>query len=241
MSSEVFWTILMVGAALVLGVGGALWSWYQQKKRREALAALAKGLGMSFDPSHDRSHDDEYAHFEIFRRGRSRVAHNTMWGRLPINGREYPAKMGDFRYKVTRSSGKSRSTRTYRFSYLILHLPFANVPDLLIRREGLFDKLAGVVGFDDIDFESAEFSRRFHVKSKDKRFAYDVVTPAMMEFLLHAPGPSVDIEHGRLCLADGKTRWRVEQFEESLAWATRFLSLWPEHVLADLERRGAAS
>ena len=74
---------------------------------------------------------------------------------MTIDERNYPAKMGDFVYKITTSTGKSTQTRTYRFSYLILHLPFGNVPDLLIRREGMFDKLAGAFGFDDIDFESA--------------------------------------------------------------------------------------
>ena len=64
-------------------------------------------------------------------------------------------------------SGKSTQTHTYRFSYLIAHVPFAGVPALLNRREGMFDKIAGAFGFDDIDYESAEFSRRFQVKSAD--------------------------------------------------------------------------
>ena len=46
-----------------------------------------------------------------------------------------------------------RTTRTHRFSYLIVHLPFSGLPDLLIRPEGVFDKMAGAFGFDDIDFE----------------------------------------------------------------------------------------
>ena len=87
---------------------------------------------------------------------------------VEIDGRPYPVKMGDFNYKVTRSTGKGSNTTTYRLSYLILHLPFALTPDLLIRREGVFDKIAGAIGFDDIDFESAEFSRRFYVKSSDR-------------------------------------------------------------------------
>ena len=112
--------------------------------------------------------------------------------------------MGDFTYKVTTSSGKSTTTTTYRFSYLILHMPWSGVPDLLIRREGMFDKIAGVLGFDDIDFESAQFSRRFHVSSTDKRFAYDVIDPRMMEFLLKGDPPTVDIENTRCCISDGR-------------------------------------
>jgi len=226
--------ILAVVALVALA---AWWSWRQAKARREALAALAAELDWRFDPSPDADHDEEYAQFELFRRGHSRRAYNTLRGELAIDGRAWPCKAGDFLYKVTSSNGKTTSTHTYRFSYLILRLPFPAVPDLLIRREGLFDKLAGVLGFDDIDFESEEFSRRFHVKGPDKRFAYDVLHPRMMEFLLAQEMPAVDIERGHCCFADGRRRWDVDGFRERLDLARRFFDLWPEHVLVDLEVR----
>lgn len=224
--------LVIVGIVLVGAV--AYFSWLAEKKRREAMAALAAELGWRFDRTRDRSHDDEYAHFEIFRRGHSRAAYNTMWGELERQGRRWPAKMGDFTYKITTSTGKSTSTQTYRFSYLILHMPWSRVPDLLIRREGMFDKIAGVLGFDDIDFESAEFSRRFHVSSPDKRFAYDVIDPRMMEFLLKGDPPTVDLENRRCCISDGRRRWEPVEFRQKLAWITEFLDHWPKHVLASL-------
>ena len=225
--------LLVIAGIILVGVV-AYFSWLAEKKRREAMAALAAELGLSFDPARDRSHDEEYAHFEIFRRGHSRAAHNTMSGQLEFQGRQWPAKMGDFTYKITTSTGKSTTTQTYRFSYLILHMPWSGVPDLLIRREGMFDKIAGVLGFDDIDFESAEFSRRFHVSSPDKRFAYDVIDPRMMEFLLRGDPPTVDIENRRCCISDGRSRWEPVEFRQKLAWITEFLDHWPAHVLASL-------
>ena len=225
--------LLVIAGIILVGVV-AYFSWLAEKKRREAMAALAAELGLSFDPARDRSHDEEYAHFEIFRRGHSRAAYNTMSGQLEFQGRQWPAKMGDFTYKITTSTGKSTTTQTYRFSYLILHMPWSGVPDLLIRREGMFDKIAGVLGFDDIDFESAEFSRRFHVSSPDKRFAYDVIDPRMMEFLLRGDPPTVDIENRRCCISDGRSRWEPVEFRQKLAWITEFLNHWPAHVLASL-------
>ncbi len=225
--------LLVIAGIVLVGVVAYL-AYLAEKKRREAMAAFAAELGWNFDPTKDRSHDEEYAHFEIFRRGHSRAAYNTLWGDLDIDGRRWPAKMGDFTYKVTHSTGKSTSTQTYRFSYLILHLPWSSVPDLLIRREGMFDKIAGVLGFDDIDFESAEFSRRFHVSSPDKRFAYDVIHPRMMEFLMTGDPPTVDIENTRCCVSDGSRRWEPVEFRQKLAWITEFLERWPEHVLATL-------
>lgn len=206
-----------------------------EKKRRLALAALANELGWQFDPSHDHEHDDEYAHFEVFRHGHGRVAYNTLLGNFVVDQRTYPTKMGDFRYKVTRSTGKGSSTRTYNLSYIIVHLPFRRVPDLLIRREGVFDKLAGAIGFDDIDFESAEFSKRFYVKSPDKRFAYDVVHPRAMEFLMQTDPPAIDLEHGRLCIVDGTRRWKPAEFKSYLAWVDAFFDLWPDYLTEQLD------
>lgn len=223
---------------VIIVVGFVLYYAYLlEKKRREEMAVLAAELGWSFDPSKDRSHDDEYAHFEIFRRGHSRAAYNTLSGQLTVDDRTYPAKMGDFTYKVTSHTGKSTSTRTYRFSYLILQLPFVNVPNLLIRHEGMFDKLAGAFGFDDIDFESVEFSKSFHVKSPDKKFAYDVIDPRMMEFLLAEKSPTIDIEYGRCCLSDGRHKWSPMEFKATLNWAGRFFDQWPDHVTASLEKQ----
>ncbi len=225
--------ILVIVVIAVAGVIGYL-AWLAEKKRRQALAALAAELGWRFDPLRDRGHDDEYAHFEIFRRGHSRAAMNTLTGQIEIDTQASPIKMGDFTYKITTHTGKTTQTHTYRFSYLIVHLPYARVPDLLVRREGLFDKIAGAFGFDDVDFESAEFSRRFFVKGSDKRFAYDVIHPRMMEFLLASDPPAVDIERGRCCLSDGRHRWEPAEFKAKLTWLDRFFDHWPAHVTAEL-------
>ena len=225
--------ILIIVALAVIVFFGYL-SYLAAKKRREALAALAGELGWRFEARRDRSHDDEYAHFEIFRRGHSRAAYNTLIGDLEIDDRPCPSKLGDFTYKITTSTGKSTQTHTYRFSYLIVHLPFAGAPDLLIRREGMFDKLAGAFGFDDIDFESADFSKRFYVKSPDKRFAYAVIHPRMMEFLLAGDPPTVDIEYGRCCLSDGRHRWEPQEFRAMLTWVVEFFERWPDLLTAHL-------
>lgn len=230
--------ILLIIAVAVIGLVAVVLGHKAAQARREALAALARELGWGFDPSNDTTHDDLYAQFEVFRRGHSRAAYNTLRGDLVIDGRPYAAQMGDFTYKVTTSNGKSSSTTTYRFSYLILRLPFPLVPQLLIRPEGVFDKLMGAVGFDDIDFESAEFSRRFFVKSTDKRFAYDVVHPRMMEFLMGLGSPpAVDIERGACCLTDGRRRWDVEQFRWHTGFAAQFFDRWPDHLTAELDAR----
>ncbi len=225
--------VFFIGIAGVIGYL-AYRGWQAAEQRRESLAALAARLGWSFDPEPDDSHDEEYAHFEMFRRGHGRRAYNTLAGPFEIAGSDCRAKAGDFLYKITTSNGKTTTTHTHHFSYLIVHLPFAEVGDLFIRPEHFFDRIASTLGFDDIDFESDEFSRRFLVKSPDKRFAYAVVHPRMMEFLLDADPVALDIEQGRSCLSDGSSPWTPEAFEHRMTFLKRFFALWPPHVLDSL-------
>jgi hypothetical protein len=231
------WHVILIVCVLVGGAIAAYLGHRAEQRRRAEMAALAASLGWRFDHRRDRAHDDQYAHFGIFRRGHSRAAYNTLEGELVVDERPCPSRMGDFVYRVTRHSGKSSSTRTYRFSYLIVHLPFRGAPDLLIRPEGVLDRLAGAFGFDDIDFESAEFSRRFYVRSSDKRMAYDILHPEMMEYLLGTAAEAVDIERDRCCMSDGRRRWTPGEFRGKLHWIRRFLELWPEHVTSGLEKR----
>jgi len=227
--------ILLIIAVVALVAWGAYLMHLAEKKRREEFLALANELGWRFNPARDSSHDDEYAHFELFRRGHSRVAFNTLSGSVEIDGRTFNAKAGDFRYKVTSGSGKNRRTTTHTFSYLIFHLPFAT-PELLIRPEGFFDKIAGALGFDDIDFESEKFSREFHVKGSDRKFAYDVVHPRMMELLLAKRPPAIDVERGRCCLSDGRSRWDPAGFKAKISFLRAFFDLWPDHLTDDLDK-----
>jgi len=227
--------VLIVAVFVALFVLFAHYAYQQQQQRIAELTALAGKLRWRFDSDRDSSHEDEYPQFEVFRRGHSRHAYNTLRGTVDVGGQRCRAKMGDYHYCITSGSGKTRSTRTYTFSYLLIHLPYASVPNVFIREEGIFDALAGALGFDDIDFESAEFSRRFHVKSPDKRFAYDVIHPGMMEYLLATSPPTIDIEEGQCCLVDGNgTCWSPAEIEARLDWSHRFFELWPKHLVATL-------
>lgn len=224
--------LIVVGIALFAGL--AYLSWLQAKKRREAFAEFARKIGWRFDPDHFSIDGSPLDHFDMFRKGHSRRAFNTLSGNLTIDELDCAAQAGDYRYKVTTGSGKNRRTRTHRFSYLAFRLPFAEVPDVVIRREGLFDKIGGVFGFDDIDFESEEFSRKFYVQSKDRRFTYDLIHPRMMEFLLAKQPPQIDIEAGYVLLTNGTSTWQIEEFGRRFDFAREFMRLWPPHLVDSL-------
>lgn len=226
--------IILVIAIIVAVIYATIAANKREKERRAALAQLAIDLGCVYRPEHDTSHDDLYKQFSIFRQGHSRTAMNTIEGRIAHNDNPFVLRMGDFQYKVTTSNGKTTTTTTYRLSYLILHPPLGPMPDLLIRPEGLLDKLAGAIGFDDIDFESSEFSKRFFIKSPDKKFAYDVISPTMMEFLLASDKKTISIEDSVCLVSTGTKRWSPDEFRTQLDWTLSFFDHWPTYLTDDL-------
>ena len=225
--------ILIFVAFAALIIGGAIYSYKQQQARRLALAQLASHQGWSFEPSNDPSHDSRFSQFSIFTSGKNRYAYNTIRGSLKIAGADWPIQFGDFHYQTESSNGKQTTTHTHLLSYLILESPYLGAPDLFIRGEGFFDRIASAIGFDDIDFESDEFSRAFLVKSSDKRFAYDVISPQMMEFMLATTPPTVDFQRAVCCLYHGGVL-KPEDFAATLQWTVEFFEHWPRHVIAEL-------
>lgn len=225
--------LFFIFIAFVIVVGG-LCSHRQQTERSEALAQLASELDWEFDPTRNHDHGHEFDQFSIFTTGQSRYAYNTLRGELEIGGSHWTGQLGDYHYQTTSGTGKNRRTTTHLFSYLIAKLPYGEVPSLTIRREHLFDRMASFLGFDDIDFESAEFSDRFHVKSADKRFAYAVIHPRMMEFLLTEDPPTIDLQEGYCCVYTQKA-WEPELFRTHATWIEKFFSLWPRHVTSTLQ------
>jgi len=234
--------ILVVVFGLVAEAIG--WMQHQaQAARRDALARVAAEQGMRFDAKPRDwgggwlSSRSPLAPFPVFQKGHSRRSTNHVEGKLRAWDRELPATVADYRYKITSGTGKNRRTRTYQLSFLLLRLPFGHrVPWLCVRREHLGHKIAAVAGFDDIDFESAEFSRRFHVTSKDRRFAYNLIDPRMIEFLLDVEPPEIAINEGFLLVtpAAGSRLWAPQDFAAACRWTEDFLARWPQFVVKDL-------
>lgn len=241
---------LLVPVAIAIVVAIAVAANKANQRRLAEFRAVAEESGLNFDPSSRPGFDREHPRIECFQQGHSRRAFNLLSGALaPRPGAEESAQLqcivGEYEFKVTTSNGKSTQTVTYTFGFAILITRWHVLPDMLIRHEGFFDKIAGFLGFDDIDFESAEFSRTFMVKSSDKRFAYDLIDAQMMEFLLQAQGgtvPNIDVGDSGFCLWYGQSK-RLEPREllKLLDWGREFFGRWPRVLRADLDERTGAN
>jgi hypothetical protein len=202
-------------------------------RRRESLRALADQLGFRFDPDADHGLWSRHQHFGLFTTGDSRQGTNAMTGAIKVGDLPVAVFMGDYRYTTESGSGKDRRRTTHRHSYLICRMPFPVRQTLSFRKEGVFDKIAGAIGFEDIDFESAEFSRKFFVRSSDKKFAYDLFDPRMMQWLLESDPPSIQVAADEM-LISGST-WPAEHFRNRVEFVREFIARWPSHLVDRLQ------
>ncbi len=201
--------------------------YFADKKRREALAALAARLGLRFSVDHDHTLASQMAFLDKLARGENRYAFNVMRGSF----RNYPVIAGDFHYETHSTDSKGRrQTHHHYISFYLLVMP-AHFPELTIGRESWLSKIAQAFGYDDIDFESHEFSRRFCVRSLDRKFAYDVCNARMIEYLLGNPDVSIEIEKSSLAMLFD-SRMDVAKVEANLNRLVEIRTRIPDYLFA---------
>ena len=225
MRPEVIFIVFGLFALLV--IAGIIYSIIAARKRREALFELATRLGLDFSPAHDSQMADGYSFLNKLAQGSNRYASNVLSG----NYQGHRVLAFDYHYETHSTDSKgNRQTHHHYFSFFILLLPKV-FPELKISREGFGSKIAQAFGYDDIDFESAEFSREFCVRSKDKRFAYDVCNAQMIEYLLANRDLNLEIEANALALAFG-TCLAADKIEENLQRLLQVRQLLPEYLVS---------
>lgn len=189
--------------------------------------ALAAKLGLRFDPQKDRDLAGRYSFLDKLRTGSNRYAFNVLSG----VSQGHNVAIFDYHYETHSTNSKGhRQTHHHYFSCFLLHLP-GSFPELVIAREGFFSKMAQALGYDDIDFESHEFSRRFCVRSADKKFAYDVCHARMMEYLLANDDLTIEIE-GDVLAITFSSRLDPERIETNLNRLIASRSLMPEYLFS---------
>jgi len=183
---------------------------------------VAAKLGLRFAPAKDRDMARRYRFLDKLRKGSNRYAFNILSGSY----QGYDLILFDYHYQT----GSGKNTHHHYFSFFILHLT-VSFPELVIGPEDVFSKIAQAIGYDDIDFESHEFSRKFCVRSRDKKFAYDVCNARMIEYLLSNVDLSIEIEGNSLAISL-RSRLAPADIESNLNRLLTIRSLMPEYLFS---------
>ena len=205
----------------------AYYAYVAAQRRKTELWTLAVSWAFSWDGDDPFGIEDKYEAFSALSRGHSRHAYNVFHG--DRNGRA--TICFDYRYKT--GSGKSQST--HELSGAIIRHGYL-FPHLLVRPEGFLDKVAEFVGLDDIDFESAEFSRTFYVKCENRKFAFDIFHGRAMEYMLAQPRKfSMEFRGGNVLVTNDST-WSPQLFESAIAQVEGLLAMMPEYLVQSLHK-----
>jgi hypothetical protein len=220
---EGFEGLFVVGIVLLV-IAAAAFGWWQAKKRREAFQALARKLGMRYRRK-DRGIANRYSFLDKLDQGSNRYAENVLEGQY----KNHPVVAFDYHYETYSTDSKgNRQTHHHHFSFFILTQD-RHFPELRIYPETMMSKFGQMLGYDDIDFESIEFSKAFTVRSTDKKFAYDICHTRMMEYMLRNRSLSVEFESQ--CIALGSdSRLAVEHFEVRLNQLCEIRNLIPDYL-----------
>jgi hypothetical protein len=215
--------VVFIALLIVLLVAGVI----SARKRRDAMTAMAAKLGLRFEPQKNYNLAKRYKFLDKLRAGSNQYAFNILSGTF----REHEVMVFDYHYETHSTDSKGHSqTDHYYFSFFILLMP-VSFPELLICKEGFFSKIAQAIGYDDIDFESYEFSRKFCVRSKDKKFAYDVCNGRMIEYLLANTDLTIEIENNVLTISFN-SQLSPERIEPNLNRLVELRSLMPGYLFS---------
>ncbi len=227
------WFVFLIVCVLALVIWGAINAHRQSKARTAALAALAGQWGLGFAAAKQRGAEYRFPEHAFFKQGDRRWVSNSMSGACELSARPVTLHLGDFTYETDDTDAKGHSSSTTSCcSYLVVNLGI-KTPRLAIRPESFGDMVMGVIGFRDIEFESAQFNSKFHVHASDKKFAFDVCHARAQENLMRAPFKAFDLIDGVLLVPSDKV-WSPAQFVAAREFAAELLAGWPAFVWDNL-------
>ena len=92
-----------------------------------------------------------------------------------------------------------------RYSCVLTRLGLKSAEPFQLSREGFFGRLADHMGLHDIELELEDFNKAFTVRSKDRKFATDLLDQRMMSWLLEAKemfpkGVTIQIDRRQMLL-----------------------------------------
>jgi hypothetical protein len=221
-------------AAVVLTILGCVGVYVliKSRRRRQEIEALAVQLGFRYDRNDPYNLPERYAHMAFFSMGQDRKATNVLTGK--VNGQD--VILFDYRFKT--GSRKSENQTTYHFQAAILGLPIV-APRLTLWRASFINTMASWVGRDDLNFESAEFSRRTCVQCAERKFAYDVFHARLIEYLLGCRDlPNMELNGPVLVLST--PRGRADQLTGLITIGQEIIRSLPDYVLKDRGTMAAA-
>ncbi|MFO0808868.1 MAG: hypothetical protein U0746_09615 [Gemmataceae bacterium] len=168
------WLPVVIGIVALVAVFVAA-NYYAEKKRREALTAVAAELGFTYEAKSKGEFLGPAADFEVFKVGRSRRYVNVLSGTTAA----LQATVFDFRYTV--QSGEHSHTQTQ--TCVAFHAVGQDLPRFVLKPENMGHRFLSLFGYQDINFDShPAFSKAYLLRGPDEAAIRELFTPLRLEF-----------------------------------------------------------
>jgi hypothetical protein len=206
--------------------------WVWGKIRHNMLAGFASANGWSFtDKKPGLTKAWKGDPFQAFGGGRAKEVFEGTWHPTGHQFMAFDYERGKGRLPSNTTVFRTRSSSVNgHFEVRVLGLPRA-LPSLAIAHESFGDKVGKAFGGQDIEFESDNFNRAYRVTSDDPRFAYSVITPQLIEWLLGPGRALVPLRiEGNSLITFEPDKLNTSRFPERVALMAELASQIPQHV-----------
>jgi hypothetical protein len=228
------WAV-MGAVAVVYGIC-AVRDALRERSRRRAFQHLAIELGLRYQARDDKL-VEHLGLVHALRQGKrsrlvsllatppARYAFNVLSGRYA----GYPVRTFDFHCDPARTENRYVSQRDLPCISVFMLEEENPLPALLIYPRERWMRLEQMVKLERVELEAAEFAQAFVVRAQDRRFAYDICHPRMMEYLLEHRDLSLEIE-GRCVAMTFDRRLKPTEIPGRLQQLIEIRQLFPEYL-----------
>lgn len=185
------WILVLVSGIVVAVACTLALVYYFEKKRTEEMRVVAGRLGFRFSPEAHPGLVGRLDGFRLFSQGRARKICNVLWRQID----DIQVTLFDYRY--TTSSG--RHNRSHNQTVVLFETGRLELPCFALRPEHLFHRLAGALGYQDIDFERhAGFSEAYLLQGPDEASIRSLFGDETLAYFARHPGLCAEGEGSRL-------------------------------------------
>jgi hypothetical protein len=225
-----------IGALVVYCIICAIRDALRERSRRRAFQRLAVELGLTYE-ARDDNLVEHLGLAHALRQGKhsrlvcmlgdppARYAFNVLSGSYA----GFSVRAFDFHCDPVRTSNKYTSQTDIHCISVFMVVQEKPFPPLLIYPRSRWMRLEQMVKLERVELEAAEFAQAFVVRADDRKFAYDVCHPRMMEYLLEHDDLSLEIE-GRCVATTFEQRVKPTELPGRLQQLIEIRQLFPEYL-----------
>ncbi len=169
------YAITIVGIVVFIAALAAMFAFFD-RKRRDAVLAVAQSMGLKFEAKADHLLGLEFGQLALFNKGHAKKATNLLSGAVE----DIELRIFDYQYTI----GGGRNSSTHVQTVAVVTVRERNLPAFELRPEGLFHRIGQIFGYQDIDFaDYPAFSKRYLLRGADEQAIRSVFTGELIEYL----------------------------------------------------------